>query len=244
MPLLQVQNVSKTFPNGVRALQGVTLQVEPGEVVVVLGPSGAGKSTLLRTINGLESPTSGQIDVAGLQVKPATVRKIRRMVGMVFQQFNLVPRLSVMANVLTGRLGYRGWTTTVFFAFPKEDHDLAQKAIDRVGLTGREWDRAEKLSGGQQQRVAIARTLVQNPKVILADEPVASLDPATSVEIMDLLVTLARENQTALILNLHQVELARQYADRIVGIKSGRSVFDKTPSDITDQEVEELYRAG
>jgi phosphonate transport system ATP-binding protein len=162
---------------------------------------------------------------------------------MVFQSFNLVPRLSVMANVLSGRLGYRNWITSLLFAFPKSDFELAHGAIRAVGLEGREWDRAETLSGGQQQRVAIARTLVQAPKMILADEPVASLDPVTSVEVMRLLVGLARERNVGLVVNLHQVDLARQFADRIVGIRRGRVLCDVAPADLSDNLIAELYGA-
>jgi phosphonate transport system ATP-binding protein len=193
-------------------------------------------------INGLESPTEGNIEVGDIQVTPANLRAVRRTVGMVFQQFNLVPRLSVMANVLCGRLAYRNWVTSLFFAFPESDYEMARQAIKSVGLEGREWDRVDRLSGGQQQRVAIARTLVQGASVILADEPVASLDPATSEEVLGLLVALAREHHATLILNLHQVDLAQKYADRIVGIQKGKVLCDVPADALTPELQKSLYR--
>ena len=239
---VRLTGVSKRFPNGVQAISDLDLHINPGEVVVILGPSGAGKSTLLRMINGLEVPTEGKILVGETEVLPSNHRAIRRVVGMVFQQFNLVPRLSVMANVLCGRLAYRNWVTSLFFAFPASDYEQAQAAIKSVGLEGREWARVDRLSGGQQQRTAIARTLVQGAGVILADEPVASLDPVTSVEVLELLVNLARTQHTTLILNLHQVDLALKYADRIVGIKAGRVMCDVLPDDLTPELQRSLYQ--
>lgn len=238
---VELVSVSKRYPNGVQAVSDLSLCFAPGEVAVVLGPSGAGKSTLLRMINGLEQPTSGSVKVGGTDVIPANYRAVRRTVGMVFQQFNLVPRLSVMANVLCGRLAYRNWVSTLMFAFPESDYELARAAIKSVGLEGREWDRVDRLSGGQQ-RVAIARTLVQDPSVILADEPVASLDPATSEEVLALLVNLARTRQASLILNLHQVELAQKYSDRIVGIQKGSVVCDVEPAALTADLQRSLYK--
>ena len=239
---VRLTGASKQYANGVQAISDLDLVINPGEVVVILGPSGAGKSTLLRMINGLETPTKGVIMVGDTQVLPSNHRQIRRTVGMVFQQFNLVPRLSVMANVLCGRLAYRNWLTSLFFAFPVADYDLATRAIKSVGLEGREWERVDRLSGGQQQRAAIARTLVQGASVILADEPVASLDPATSVEVLELLVNLARTKHTTLILNLHQVDLALRYADRIVGIRAGRVLCDVCPPDLTPELQRSLYQ--
>jgi len=240
-PLVRIQDLVKRYPNGVEALRGVSLDLHPGETTVVLGPSGAGKSTLLRSINGLETPTSGRVWVGQTPVERASLREVRQRVGMVFQQFNLVPRLSVMANVLSGRLGRRGFWTNLTFAFPAEDYDLAYKAIADVGLVGREWDRVDKLSGGQQQRVAIARTVVQQPEVILADEPVASLDPATSREIMELLVQMAAQNRGGLVLNLHQIEVAREFGDRIIGIQKGQVAFDERTTGLSDRLLADLY---
>lgn len=241
MAQVEVHSLSKHFANGVRALDNVSLSFEAGIVTTVLGSSGAGKSTLLRCINGLETPTSGSVHVGGLEVLPRSMRAVRREVGMIFQQFNLVPRLSVLSNVLTGTLGRRGILTNLFFMFPGADVDDANRAIQRVGLNGREQDRVQKLSGGQQQRVAIARTIVHNPNVLLADEPVASLDPTSSVEILELLVALAEEMGTTLILNLHQVELAVQFSQRIVGLKRGRVLFDVKATDLSNSNLDELY---
>jgi phosphonate transport system ATP-binding protein len=242
-PVVQFGNVTKRFPNGVTALNGINLEFFPGQVAVVLGPSGAGKSTLLRIINGLESPTEGTVTVGDLSVTPGNHRAVRKRVGMVFQQFNLVPRLSVMANVLCGRLAYRNIWTSLFFTFPASDFQLAEQALAAVGLADRAWDRVDKLSGGQQQRVAIARTMVQQGAVILADEPVASLDPATSIEIMDILVKIAKDTGCSLILNLHQVDLALKYGERIIGIKRGVVQFDSKPSDLGEDQIAALYAA-
>ena len=241
MALVELRGVGKRFPNGVSALQDVTLDFEVGVVTAVLGPSGAGKSTLLRTINGLETPTEGTITVDGIAVRHQTLRQVRRRVGMVFQHFNLVPRLSVMVNVLTGRLGYRSLFTSLTYLFPASDHELAIAALAKVGLTDKAWDRADRLSGGQQQRVGIARALVQQPKLILADEPVASLDPATSEDVMRLMVDVARSERVALVVNLHQVELARDFCDRIVGLRAGRVVLDGPATTFSADDLQSLY---
>jgi phosphonate transport system ATP-binding protein len=236
--------VSKTFANGVKALSSLDLTFPKGQIAVVLGPSGSGKSTLLRLANGLELPSAGEVRVDGMLVEPKVYRSLRKRVGMVFQQFNLVPRLSVMANVLCGRLAYRSLLTDLFFVFPESDFELARSALDRVGLGDRAWDRVDKLSGGQQQRVAIARTLVQECEFLLADEPVASLDPAIGEGVMELLTSVARDQGTGLILNLHQVDLARRYAERIVCLRRGEVFFDGLPDDLTDAVLEELYRSS
>lgn len=239
---VRLSGVTKKYPNGVLAVNGIDLHFAPGEVTVVLGPSGAGKSTLLRMINGLELPTSGSVSVGGLRVETKSLREVRKKVGMVFQQFNLVPRLSVMANVLCGRLAYRSVLTSIFFTFPESDFQLAREALEQVGLHDRAWERVDRLSGGQQQRVAIARTLVQQAQVVLADEPVASLDPNTSEEVLELLVSAARAKNASLILNLHQVELATKYADRIIGIRKGKVLFDVSPLKLDDAKRKELYQ--
>jgi phosphonate transport system ATP-binding protein len=239
---VRLSGVTKKYPNGVLAVDGIDLCFAPGEVTVVLGPSGAGKSTLLRMINGLELPTSGSVSVGDLRVEQKSLREVRKKVGMVFQQFNLVPRLSVMANVLCGRLAYRSVLTSIFFTFPESDFVLAREALLQVGLQDRAWERVDRLSGGQQQRVAIARTLVQQAQVVLADEPVASLDPNTSDDVLDLLVSAARVKQASLILNLHQVELAMKYADRIIGIRTGKVLFDVPPQKLDVAKRKELYQ--
>ncbi|HET19598.1 MAG TPA: phosphonate ABC transporter ATP-binding protein, partial [Chromatiales bacterium] len=219
-----------------------SLSIEPGRFTVILGPSGAGKSTLLRMMNGLETPTEGLVKVHDVPLIPRNLRRVRRKVGMVFQQFNLVGRLNVMTNVLTGRLAYRSWLGSMLHLFRKEDFDIAHEALARVGLTDKAWVRADQLSGGQQQRVGIARALAQKPSVILADEPVASLDPVTSEEVLDLLRAICRNDGIAVVANLHQVEYTRRYADRVIGINAGKVVFDGPPDALDDAVIEILYR--
>ena len=242
MSAIVIDKVIKTYPNGTSAIQNISLNIAPGKFTVILGPSGAGKSTLLRMMNGLETPSSGMVSVHDVPLTPRNLRRVRQKVGMVFQQFNLVGRLNVMTNVLTGRLGYRSWLGSVLHLFRKEDFDIAHEALARVGLTDKAWVRADQLSGGQQQRVGIARALAQKPSVILADEPVASLDPINSVEVLDLLKTICQTDGIAVVANLHQVEYTRQYADRVIGINAGQVVFDGPPHDLDDAMLETLYR--
>lgn len=242
MPLISITKAVKRFPNGLLALQGVNLNVMEGSFTVILGPSGAGKSTLLRMINGLERATSGEIRVRDEIVAPQSLRRIRGKIAMVFQQFNLVGRLSVITNVLVGRLPHRSWLGSVFYLFRGEDLHIAHQALARVGLTEKAWERADKLSGGQQQRVGIARALAQQPQAILADEPVASLDPVTSDEIMHLLKEICVKDGITIIVNLHQVELAERFADRVIGLNSGRIVFDGPPRELNAQVLKEIYR--
>ncbi len=242
MSVISVKAVTKRFPNGFEALKGIDFDIQPGSFTVVLGPSGAGKSTLLRLMNGLETPTSGEVRIGGEVVATHKLRHIRSKVAMVFQQFNLVNRLSVVTNVLTGRLAHRSWVGSVFYLFRKEDMEIAQDALNRVGLTEKAWERVDKLSGGQQQRVGIARALAQQPKVILADEPVASLDPVTSEEIMSLLREICDRDGITVVVNLHQVELARRFADRIIGMNSGKIVFDGSPEQMTQSVLRTIYQ--
>jgi phosphonate transport system ATP-binding protein len=242
MSAISIQSVSKRFPNGVEALSGINTHIHAGSFTVILGPSGAGKSTLLRMINGLETPSSGTVRIAENAVSQHKLRQLRASVGMVFQQFNLVNRLSVLTNVLTGRLAHRSWLGSVFYLFRKEDLDIAQDALARVGLIDKAWERADKLSGGQQQRVGIARALAQQPKVILADEPVASLDPVSSEEIMTLLREICDRDGMTVVVNLHQVELARRFADHIIGMCSGKIVFDGSPQQMTQPELRTIYQ--
>lgn len=244
MSSIEICQVSKRYENGFQALHPTTLTIHPGEFTVILGSSGAGKSTLLRLVNGLETASTGEIAINGCKLNPRNQRRIRSQVGMIFQQFNLVNRLNVMSNVLTGRLYHRPWWESLLYLFPQRDYDLACLALSRVGLTDKAWNRAIKLSGGQQQRVAIARVLAQKPKVILADEPVASLDPATSSEILDILRTICQQDGVTVLTSLHQVELAMQFADRVIGIKQGRVVFDDSPVNLVKQQgqIEHIYR--
>jgi phosphonate transport system ATP-binding protein len=242
MSSISITSVSKRFPNGVEALNGINTEIQPGSFTVVLGPSGAGKSTLLRMMNGLETPSSGNVRIGGDMVCQRKLRQIRCNVSMVFQQFNLVNRLSVVTNVLTGRLAHRSWLGSVFYLFRKEDLEIARDALSRVSLTDKAWERADKLSGGQQQRVGIARALAQQPKVILADEPVASLDPVASEEIMTLLREICSRDGITVVVNLHQVELARRFADRIIGMSSGKIVFDDSPKQMTQSALRTIYQ--
>lgn len=242
MSSISIQSAVKRFPNGFEALKGVSADIEQGSFTVILGPSGAGKSTLLRLMNGLETPTGGSVHIDGEAIGQGNLRHIRSRVAMVFQQFNLVDRLSVVTNVLTGRLAHRSWIGSVFYLFRSEDMGIAQEALARVGLTDKAWNRADKLSGGQQQRVGIARALAQHPKVILADEPVASLDPVASEEIMALLREICDRDKITVVVNLHQVDLARRFADRIIGMNSGHIVFDGSPDQLTQPVLRTIYQ--
>jgi phosphonate transport system ATP-binding protein len=241
MKTIRLHAVEKRFPNGCLALRGISLDIEPGTFTVILGPSGAGKSTLLRMFNGLEVPTRGQVEMGGRTLDRSSLRRLRGQVGMVFQQFNLVGRLSVMTNVLTGRLAYRSWLGSLLYLFRREDIAIAQEALERVGLTEKAWERADRLSGGQQQRVGIARALAQQPKIILADEPVASLDPVASDDIMQLLRDICDRDGITVLANLHQVEHARRHADRIVGLNNGTVVFQGTPRELDAISLERIY---
>ncbi len=242
--MIQLREVSKTYPNGTRGLNDIDLIIEQGEFVVIVGLSGAGKSTMLRSINRLVEITGGEISLDGRSItkaKGAALRRIRRDIGMIFQNFNLVKRSSVIRNVLAGRVGYHGTLRTVLGLFPKADLTLAMDALKRVGIADKAYVRADQLSGGQQQRVAIARVLAQEAKVILADEPVASLDPLTTRQVMNDLKRINQELGITTIVNLHDVELARQYATRIIGLHAGRVVFDGPVSEATDKRFEEIY---
>jgi len=231
-----------TYSNGTRALNPTSLQFLKGEFVVLLGASGAGKSTLLRSLNGLVRPSSGQVVANGIGnlSEPAHLRLHRRHTGMVFQQHHLIGRLSVLANVLIGRLGYHSGISTLA-PWSRIEKVGALAALDRVGLLDRALDRADQLSGGQQQRVGIARALVQQPKVLLADEPIASLDPATAERLLTLLQGICRSDGLTLVVSLHQVEFAKQFADRIIGLRNGAVVFDGTPEALTPDLAESLY---
>ncbi|MHB1117812.1 phosphonate ABC transporter ATP-binding protein [Sideroxydans sp.] len=241
MSKIIIKDVAKRYANGFEALKGVSAEIPAGSFTVILGPSGAGKSTLLRTINGLETPTSGSVQIAEQQVSQTTLREVRSHVGMVFQHFNLVDRLSVMTNVLTGRLSHRSWLGSLLYLFQRSDMDIAHDALIRVGLTDKAWNRADRLSGGQQQRVGIARALAQQPRVILADEPVASLDPVTSEEIMGLLREICTRDGITVVVNLHQVELAKRFADRVIGLNGGVLVYDGAASGLDRATLARIY---
>jgi len=241
MAYISLKFVHKTYPNGFCALKDINLQINNGEFIAVLGPSGAGKSTLLRVMNGLDPATQGEICIDGEVLTRSNRRKMRAHIGMVFQQFNLVDRLNVMTNVLIGRLSERGWLSSLFYLFPKSDFQIAETALREVDLVDKAWSRADKLSGGQQQRVGIARALAQQPKLILADEPIASLDPKASEEVLKLLRKICSEKGITVIVNLHQVEYAKQYADRVLALNAGRLIFDGSPEQLTGSKLETIY---
>ena len=227
--MIQFQNVSKVYPNGTKALNDVNLEIKEGEFVAIIGLSGAGKSTMLRLINQLIDATSGSVFVDGVDVTKAKgkkLREVRRQIGMIFQGFNIVKRASVLTNVLSGRVGYHPSWKTVLGIFPEDDKQIAYRALQRVDILEKVHSRASDLSGGQQQRVAIARALAQEPKLMLADEPVASLDPITTVQVMDYLKKINREDGITTVANLHHVDLALKYATRVVGVREGRLVYD------------------
>ncbi|MBC7221476.1 phosphonate ABC transporter ATP-binding protein [Candidatus Bipolaricaulota bacterium] len=244
MPHLVVENLTKVYERGkIRALFNVSFSVEKGEFLVLIGLSGSGKSTLLRCINRLVEPTSGRIFLNGVELtklSPRAMRKVRRKIGMVFQQFNLVKRATVLQNVLAGRLGYNSTLSTLLGRFPKEDLRRAQECLERVGLLDKMYVRADQLSGGQQQRVGIARALMQEPELLLADEPVSALDPATSHSVMQYIEQINKDGVTV-IASLHFLSLARRYGQRIIALKAGEIVFDGLPEAIDDRKFKEIY---
>ena len=239
-----IKGLSKTYPGGVTALEEINLEIVKPQVVMIIGSSGAGKSTLIRCINRLIEPTTGSValnDVEITTLGKAGLRRARRQIGMIFQEYNLVDRLTVMENVLSGRLGYVSFWTAYRRKYSPEDVSAAYELLDRVGLMDNCNSRADALSGGQRQRVGIARALMQRPKLLLVDEPTASLDPKTSRQIMRLIVELAAERGTPALVNIHDVELARSFADRIVGLAGGRVAFDGTAEEVSDQVLTEIY---
>ena len=242
--MIKFINVSKTYPNGVKALVDVNLEVEQGEFVAIIGLSGAGKSTLIRTVNKMIDITNGQllvndIDVSGLSGKK--LRKFRRKIGMVFQSFNLVNRTTVIKNVLTSRVADMSLIQSLLGLYSRQDKIKALEALDKVGILDKAYIRADQLSGGQQQRVALARTLAQDPEIILADEPVASLDPVMASIVMEDFQRINRDMKITIIINIHHVDLALKYADRIVGIQAGNIVFDGKANEITNDILKKIY---
>ncbi|WP_322903683.1 phosphonate ABC transporter ATP-binding protein [Paenibacillus campi] len=242
--MIEFQNVSKVYPNGTRGLNDINLTIGEGELVVIVGLSGAGKSTLLRSINRLHDISEGNILINGQSITYASgssLRRIRRGIGMIFQSFNLVKRSTVLRNVLSGRVGHHSTLRTLLGMFPAEDTQLALEALERVNIVDKAYSRADQLSGGQQQRVSIARALAQEPQIILADEPVASLDPLTTRQVMDDLRRINRDLNITTIINLHFIDLAREYATRIIGLRAGEIVFDGTPEQATDEAFAHIY---
>jgi len=245
MPMLEVQDLRVVYQNGNEALKSISLTAEKGEIVAIIGRSGAGKSTLLRSINGLQRAASGQIVLDGeviTQMSESQLRKARRQIGFVWQEYNLIDRLPAMTNVLTGRLGYNTGLGSLVGYFGREHREIALKNLERVGLLHRANFRADRLSGGEKQRVAIARAISQEPKIILADEPVASLDPELSVQVLADLARVARELGVLTFINLHQIELAKEFCDRLVGIAQGRVVFDGPPAELNEAMIDMIYR--
>ena len=241
--VLSIRGLSKSYSDSIHALRDVNIEVKEGEFLVILGPSGAGKSTLMRCINRLVEPTEGTVFHKGQEItgKRRNLRAVRRQFGMVFQQFNLVKRLSVLTNVLTGRLAYRSSWRSLFYNFSKDDKRIAIECLARVNMDHKTFQRADMLSGGEQQRVAIARALAQQPTIILADEPVASLDPKIARQVLTYLRQAARELGITVLCNLHQVEYTREFAERIIGMSKGRVVFEGTAAELTDEILHRIY---
>ena len=242
--MIEFRNVSKVYPNGTKGLNNINLKIQKGEFVVMVGLSGAGKSTLLRSVNRLHEITEGEIMIEGESITAAKgqgLRRMRRDIGMIFQSFNLVKRSTVLKNVLAGRVGYHSTLRTTLGLFPKEDLELAFQSLKRVNILEKAYKRADELSGGQQQRVSIARALAQEAKIILADEPVASLDPLTTKQVLDDLKKINEDFGITTIVNLHSIDLARQYATRIIGLHAGVIVFDGLVEEATDEKFAEIY---
>ena len=246
-PMIELKNVTKVYDNGTVGLKDINLTINKGEFVVIVGLSGAGKSTLLRSINRLHDISDGDIVIDGQSITKArgkNLRLIRRNIGMIFQNFNLVKRSSVLRNVLTGRVAYYPTWKTTFNLFTKEDKQKAYEALQQVNLEEKVYARADELSGGQQQRVAIARVLTQDPKIILADEPTASLDPQTSRKVMQDLKMLNEKYGMTVVANLHSVELAREFGKRVIGIRAGKVVYDGQMSETPESVFTNIYNGG
>lgn len=247
-PLIRIRNLGKTYPGGTEALRGVDLSIGENDFISVIGSSGAGKSTFLRCLNRLVTPTNGEISFMGNDIAKAgggTLRQVRGQMGMIFQQFHLVRRLTVMENVLAGRLRFARTPVrhlmTAVRAFPASEREIAFSCLKQVGIADLAFKRADTLSGGQQQRVAIARALAQEPEVMLADEPIASLDPKSARTVMDTLAKIHEERGIPVLVNLHQIHVAKTYGKRIVGMKQGQKIFDGTREDLTEERITEIY---
>ena len=245
--MIKFENVSKRYPNGFEALKNINLTIEQGEFVAIIGLSGAGKSTLIRTINRMHDITEGTLTVDGTDVMTLhgkSLRAFRRRIGMIFQSFNLITRTTVIKNVLTAFVPDMPWWRATFGIFTKDEKLKALDSLDKVGILDKAFVRADQLSGGQQQRVALARTLAQNPQIILADEPVASLDPVTAKQVMDDFKRINRDMNITVLINIHHVELALQYASCVVGIRAGEIVYDGTVENVTQQVLDSIYQGG
>ena len=244
---LTVSGLAKTYDTGDEALKGVDLSIEGSETVAMIGPSGAGKSTFVRCINRLTEPTAGTVTLDGTEVTALdgqALRRTRRDIGMIFQEYNLVERLTVMENVLTGRLGYVSAWQALRRNFPSEDIDRAYEVLELVGLNEMADKRADELSGGQRQRVGIARAVIQEPSILLVDEPTSSLDPETSSIVMELLADVATDRSVPVLINIHEVDLALAYSDRVVGLHDGELVFEGPPSAVDEDVLDRIYRGA
>ena len=242
--MIRFDNVNKVYSNGLHALKNVSLEIKQGEFVAIIGLSGAGKSTLLRTINRMHDISEGSLTVNGQEVNDLSgkdLRKFRRKVGMVFQSFNLVTRTTVINNVLTSRVPDMPLWKSIIGLYSKEDKVIALEALDKVGILDKAYVRADQLSGGQQQRVALARTLAQKPEIILADEPVAALDPITAKQVMDDFKKINKELNMSVLINIHHVDLALKYADRVIGIKAGEIVYDGPATKVDSEVLKQIY---
>lgn len=242
--MIEFRNASKVYPNGVQGLKNVTLNIEQGEFVAIIGLSGAGKSTLIRTVNRMHDVTGGKVVVDGIDVstlKGKELRRFRRKIGMIFQSFNLVTRSTVINNVLASMVPDIPWYRTLLGIYTKEEKLRALQALDKVGILDKAYTRCDQLSGGQQQRVALARTLNQNPSIILADEPVAALDPLTAKAVMSDFKRINQEMNISILLNIHHVDLALEYADRVIGIRAGEIVYDGPSREVTSEVLDQVY---
>ena len=242
--MIKFENVSVTYPGGVEALKDLNLEIKDGDFIIIVGLSGAGKSTLLRTVNNLVKPSTGSVYLEGKNVtsaKKKELKKIRSQIGMIFQTFNLVNRSTVLKNVLTGRLSNISTIRSILGLWPKDQKEMAFEALNQVEILEKAYVRASNLSGGQQQRVGIARALSQKPKVMLADEPVASLDPITSRVVMSYLKKINTELGITTIVNFHFLDLAKEFGDRLIGLRDGELVFDGNVNDVSDEDFENIY---
>ncbi|MGL5067895.1 MAG: phosphonate ABC transporter ATP-binding protein [Sarcina sp.] len=242
--MLKVKGLSKEYNGNTKALDNINFFINKGEFVSIIGPSGAGKSTLLRCLNRIIDFSSGEVKIDGAsigQMKGKQLKEVRTNIGMIFQHYNLVERLSVLENVLHGRLGYKSTLEGIMGMYTEVEKEKALELLEKLGLSEQAYKRCDNLSGGQKQRVGICRALIQNPKVILCDEPIASLDPSSSKIIMDYLKTINEEMGITVILNLHQVDVAKRYSDRIIGINSGRVAFDGTPKEMSERIIHNIY---
>ena len=245
--MIEFKNVSKTYPNGVKGLKNVNLTIDQGELVAIIGLSGAGKSTLIRTINRMIDITEGQLIVDGVDVMTLhgkSMRRFRRKIGMIFQSFNLVTRSTAIKNVLTSMVPDMGFVRVLLGLFTKEQKMKALEALDKVGILDKAYTRCDQLSGGQQQRVALARTLNQSPSIILADEPVAALDPVTAHQVMRDFQRINEEMNISVLINIHHVDLALKYASRVIGIRAGEIVYDGPTTEVTQEVLDSIYNGA